>query len=77
MCTYIYIHLVIGFFPFFVPLGLLGLIIVRHFPKKGSNAAILRSGKNTASNSLYSYLCFCHWAALIKNQGKQTCFNSL
>ena len=29
-------------------MGTLGLILVRHFPKKSGNAAIPRSGKNTA-----------------------------
>ena len=35
-----YVHFVTGFFPFFAPLGPLGLIIVRHFPKKCGNAAV-------------------------------------
>ena len=51
MCTYVYVHYVIGFFSFFVPAGPLGLIIVRHFQKKRSNAAMLQSGKNTANDT--------------------------
>ena len=48
MCTHAYVRFAIGFFPFFAPLGPLGLIIiVRHFPKKCDNAAMLRSVKNT------------------------------
>ena len=43
---------IVGFFPFFVPVGPLGLIIVRHFQKKFSNAAMLRSGKNTANDTI-------------------------
>ena len=41
MCTYnVYVRFVIGeFFPFFAP-----FIMVRHFPKKCSNAAMPRSG---------------------------------
>ena len=47
MCTYVYILSVIRIFSFFVPLGPLVLIIVPHFPKKYSNAAMPWSGKNT------------------------------
>ena len=47
MCTHAYVRFAIGFFPFFAPLGPLGLIIVRHFPKKCGNAAMPRSVKNT------------------------------
>ena len=36
-------------FSFFATLGLFGLIIVQHFPKKCDNATIPRSGKNTAT----------------------------
>ena len=46
MCKYAYVHFVIGFFSFFASLGPLGLIIVRHFPKKCGNATMRRSGKN-------------------------------
>ena len=48
MCKYAYVRFVIGFFSFFAYLGPLGLIIVRHFPKKCGNAAMPRSGKNPA-----------------------------
>ena len=48
MCKYAYVRFVIGFFSFFVSLGPLGLIIVRHFPKKCGNAAMPWSGKNPA-----------------------------
>ena len=44
MCKYAYVRFVIGFFL----LCALGLIIVRHFPKKCRNAAVPRSGKNPA-----------------------------
>ena len=47
MCTYAFVHFVIGFFPIFACFEPLGLIIVRHFPKKCGNAAMPRSGKNT------------------------------
>ena len=51
MCTYAYnVCFVIGFCSFSVPLGSLGLIIVRQFPKKCGNAAKPWSGKNTAGH---------------------------
>ena len=49
MCAYnVYVLFVIAFFPFFAPLGPLGLIIVRNFPKKCGNTTMPRSDKNTA-----------------------------
>ena len=49
MCAYnVLVRFVIGFFSFFAPLGTLGLIIMRNFPKKCGNATMPRSGKNTA-----------------------------
>ena len=56
MCTYAYIRFVIGLFSFFVPLEPLGLIIVRHFPKKCGSATIPGSGKNTVKTLVcYNY----------------------
>lgn len=45
----------------FVPLGPLGLIILRHFPKKFVNAALPRSAKNIAERpiSANTELKFC------------------
>ena len=37
-------------FSFFVSLGPLGLILVRHFLRECGNAAMPRSGKNTAES---------------------------
>ena len=47
----------VGIFTFvFAPLGPLGLITVRHFPKKCSNAAMPQSGENTDVGALLFFL---------------------
>ena len=43
MCTYVHVRFTIGHFFFFAPLGPLGLIIVRHFPKKCIAARLVRT----------------------------------
>ena len=52
-CTYDNIRFVIRFFAFFAPLG---PNKVWHFPKKGTNAAIPWSGKNTGQPTIRNTL---------------------
>ena len=59
----VYIRFEIGFVPFFVPLGLLGLIIVWHFPKKCGNAAVPRPGKNNEVMNTYILSHHAIWLA--------------
>ena len=59
MCTYAYIRFVIGLFSFFVPLEPLGLIIVRHFPKKCGNATIYQGLVGTLLKPLCIIIIHC------------------
>lgn len=59
MCTYAYVRFVTGFSPFFTPLGPLGLMIVRYFPKKCGNAAMPCSDKDTSLKDLLNKCFVC------------------